>query len=802
MDEKTLKVLEYSKVIDKLASYASFSASAGLAMKLKPFNDYELIYTLQKQTGEAQLLISTTDISGIGSAYDVRGLVDRASRGGVLEPAEMMDIKTTLIAGRELLRVFERKELQFPLLLAILRQISLPVGLIENINQVISDQAEVLDSASIRLGRLRSELKTTHERLFSKLQRIIADTRTAPLLQEGIITQRDGRYVVPLRAEFKGQFKSIVHDQSSSGATLFVEPLVIVDLNNRLRELELEERNEVHKILGELSLKIGERAFEITGNVDALAHFDMAIMRAKYALDLKAVEPVFSNNKKEEIAPVGCIKLLHARHPLLDPGKVVPIDVIFDPGTYCLVITGPNTGGKTVTLKTVGLLVLMAQSGLYIPAQSGSELGIYRRVFADIGDEQSIEQSLSTFSGHVKNLVHILGHADSSSLVLLDELGAGTDPQEGSTLARAILEYVLIKKITSLVATHYPELKAFAYNRAGVMNASLEFNLKTLRPTYHLVLGIPGRSNALIIAERLGMPSEIIENARTMLKPDDLETDNLLDEITRQRDASKKVRSSADRMRSEVEKLQKELRERLDGIENERTQIVLTAREQAEKDVEDLLSEIEMTRRELVKARQPLKQVTQVKKSAESIRSLIKKPLGEAGKSVASPEKNIAAPYQIGDKVFISSLQMRAVISDIGEDDVEVQFGSLRARTVLADIKKEEPSSSLKSDKSGKFMVKMAAAPPRPTVFRESPGLELSIRGQRVDDAQAMVERYLENAYMAHLPFARIVHGKGTGTLRKVVQEMLMASSYVESWEIAGEKEGGAGVTVVKFKPD
>jgi len=352
------------------------------------------------------------------------------------------------------------------------------------------------------------------------------------------------------------------------------------------------------------------------------------------------------------------------------------------------------------------------------------------------------------------------------------------------------------------VATHYPELKAFAYNRAGVMNASLEFNLKTLRPTYHLVLGIPGRSNALIIAERLGMPSEIIENARTMLKPDDLKTDNLLDEITRQRDASKKVRSSADRMRSEVEKLQKELRGRLDDIEKERTQIVLNARGQAEKDVEDLLSEIELTRRELVKARQPLKQIAQVKKSAESIRSLITKPVVEPDRSVSSPSKKTTVPFHIGDKVFISSLQMHAVISDLGDDDVEVQFGSLRARTVYADIQEVESARILQSEKSGKVMLNKASTPPRPTVFRESPGLELSIRGQRVDEAQAMVERYLENAYMARLPFARIVHGKGTGTLRKVVQEMLMASPYVESWEIAGEKEGGAGVTEVKFKTD
>ncbi len=527
--------------------------------------------------------------------------MNRASRGGVLDPAEIIEIRDTLIAGRDLLRVFERKEAQYPLLLSILKQISIPLGLIENINKIISEQVEVLDSASIRLGQLRSELKVTHARLFSKLERIIADTRTAPLLQEGIITQRDGRYVVPLRAEFKGQFKAIVHDQSSSGATLFVEPLVIVDLNNRLRELELEERNEVHRILGELCMKIGEKAAEITDSVEALAHFDLAIMRAKYAIDLKAVEPVFCNTKKDDPSLVGDIKLLQARHPLLDPEKVVPIDVIFDPGTFCLVITGPNTGGKTVTLKTIGLLVLMAQSGMYLPAQSGSEIGIFQEVYADIGDEQSIEQSLSTFSGHVKNIIHIIGLADSHSLVLLDELGAGTDPQEGSTLARAILEYLLSRKITSLVATHYPELKAFAYNRAGIMNASLEFNLKTLRPTYHLILGIPGRSNALIIAERLGMPSEIIKSARTLIKADDLKTDNLLDEISRQRDASKKVRSSTDRIRSEVENLQKELKERLENIESERIQIISDARKQAEKEVEDLIEEIEMTRRELIK---------------------------------------------------------------------------------------------------------------------------------------------------------------------------------------------------------
>lgn len=803
MDEKTLKLLEYWKVTDKLAGYASFSASGDLAKELKPSTDLDIIQTLQKQTGEALQLINTTDYQGIGGAHDVRKLVDRASHGGVLEPTDIQEIKSTLVSGRDLLRLFDKKEMQYPLLLKILRQITLPLGLIDSINQIISDQAEVLDNASTKLSHLRSEYKTTHARLFSKLQRIISDSITAAMLQEGIITQRDGRYVIPLRSEFKNQLKSIVHDQSGSGATLFVEPLAIVELNNSLRELELNERNEVHRILAELSQKIGERALDISGIVDAMAHFDLSVMRAKYAMDIKAVEPIFRNNKKNEsgATPIGDIKLLQARHPLLDPAQVVPIDVIFDPGTYCLVITGPNTGGKTVTLKTVGLLVLMAQSGLYIPTQVDSELGLYQKVFADIGDEQSIEQSLSTFSGHVKNIVHILRNADHNSLVLLDELGAGTDPQEGSTLARAILEFLLEKKITCLVATHFPELKAYAYNRMGVMNASLEFNIKTLHPTYHLILGIPGRSNALVIAERLGIPPEIINNARSTLNPDDLRTDSLLDEIVRQRDASKKVRSSADRIRTDVERLQKDLNARLKNIEEERKQIILQTRKQAEKDVEELLNEIEMTRHDLIKARQPLKQIGQIKKSTATIHSLVKKPVSGLGESLIS-QKDITPPrYKIGDKVFIVSLHMPAVITDIGEDDVELQFGSLRARTELADIQKEDPSESLPVKTSSQVKLKMATPPNRPTVFRESPGLELSIRGLRVDDAMILVDRYLENAYMARLPFARIVHGKGTGTLRQVVHEILMASPYVESWEIAGEKEGGAGVTVIKFKP-
>jgi DNA mismatch repair protein MutS2 len=802
MNEKSLKLLEFSKVSNRLADYASFSASADLAKALKPQVDPVVIKILQKQTGEGQLLLSTSDFTGIGGAHDVRDLVERAARGGVLEPAEIQDIKATLISGRDLLRIFERKEDRFPLLLQILKQISLPLGIIENINQVISDQTEVLDTASTKLAHIRTELKVTHERLFSKLQRIIGDTHTAPMLQESIITQRDGRYVIPLRSEFKGQLKSIVHDQSSSGATLFVEPLVVVEMNNKLRELELEERNEIHRILAELSRKIGEQQKEISGIVDALAHFDLAIMRARYALDIQGVEPewVGTDYGNKSGMPSAPIKLLQARHPLLDPEKVVPIDVLFEPGTYCLVITGPNTGGKTVTIKTVGLLVLMAQSGMYIPAQSGSELGVFETVFADIGDEQSIEQSLSTFSGHVKNLVHILRFANERSLVLLDELGAGTDPQEGSTLARAILEYLLDKRITSLVATHYPELKAFAYNRSGAMNASLEFNLKTLRPTYHLILGIPGKSNALVIAERLGMPSEIIEKARAALSPEDLQTDNMLDEIIRQREASRKVRSSADRIRSEVEKRQQELDMRLENIEVERRQILASAHKQAEADLDEFYSEIELARRELGKAHQALKPIGEISKSADSIQQMIKSM--DVPNVVSSMDASPASTYKAGDKVFILSLQMRATITEVGREDVEVQFGSLRARTQLSDIRMDRPDDKVGKVETGRSKLQRSPSPPRPEIFRESPGLELSIRGKRADDAISLVEKYLDQAYMARLPFVRIVHGKGTGALRQIVQDLLKSSPYVENWELANEKEGGAGVTIVWFKTE
>jgi len=576
MDEKTILTLEYTKVLERLAGYASFSASAELARSLRPTADYDQVLQRQARTTEARRLLDVNSDVGIGGAHDVRPLVDRAARGGVLEPSELLSIKDTLISARVLFRAFERGAETYPALAEIGKNLVPPPGIVDIISRTISDRAEVQDSASQKLAAIRSQIKVAHDRLLTRLQKMVNDSKVGPMLQEALITQRNGRYVIPLRAEFKGRVRSIVHDQSSSGATLFVEPLAVVELNNEWHELQLAERDEVRRILAEISDQVGAVAEPIKALVEALAQIDLALMCAKYAEDLRATAPVLESlrGKGRPNHPGSVIRLYEARHPLLDQETVVPVDVVLDDQTFAVVITGPNTGGKTVTLKTVGLLVLMAQTGLHIPARSGSALSVFHNVFADIGDEQSIEQSLSTFSGHIRNIVRILRRADEKTLVLFDELGAGTDPQEGAALARSLLQHLVERRITCMVATHYPELKIYAHSTSGVINASMEFDLHTLRPTYRLTIGLPGRSNALAIARRLGLPQEIIEGEKSTLDPDVLHAEDLLNEIHRQRDLARKARQKAENELREVEKQQAKLAKRLEMIEDERREIL------------------------------------------------------------------------------------------------------------------------------------------------------------------------------------------------------------------------------------
>jgi DNA mismatch repair protein MutS2 len=760
---------------------------------LRPTNDLTLAQERQARTTQARRLLSEYPDLNIGGARDIRAQAELASRAGVLSPEDLLDIKGTLIASRDLQRFFNKLDLDCSHLQVIASDLTPPPGLVEAISRVVSDKSEVLDSASTRLASLRREVKTANERILSKLERLINDSHTAKMLQEAIITKRNGRYVVPLRSEYKGRMRCVVQDQSSSGVTLFVEPLAVVELNNQWNQAVLAEKEEERRVLAELSALVGDNLSGIQANVRALAALDMAFACAKFADDLHAAEPVlvereWKKDEKQEII----LQFTHARHPLLDQETVVPIDIALEKGTRALVITGPNTGGKTVSLKTAGLLVLMAQSGLHIPAQSGSQTCVFRDVFADIGDEQSIEQSLSTFSGHVTNIVRILKKANSKTLVILDELGAGTDPQEGSALARAILAHLLRRNIPSLIATHYPELKAFAHSTEGAMNASVEFNAQSLKPTYRLIMGLPGRSNALAIAKRLGIKDEIIQDAREMVSPGDLRTEDLLDEIHRQLENARQERAQAENLKSDLEADHQALVERLENIESERITVIEEARRASQRELDALRDEIE----EIKKQAQTISSSTKKKKE-------IIKQIKDLEEKVAEPvEKqdfsdNQRRPLRIGDRVFIRNLKTEGKVLTIGEENVEVQIGKMRVKADLGNIQRSKKNTA----KSKHAAERSEEAPASTNVsMQSSPGIELHLRGMRADAALEKLENYLDEAYAASLPFARIVHGKGTGTLRQLVRQALSQSSLVARWENAMGNEGGEGVTIVHFK--
>jgi DNA mismatch repair protein MutS2 len=815
IDQKTLHTLEYEKILERLAGYTAFGASAEKARRLQPVNDIDEARRRQAETSEAaQLLVTHSDLT-IGGARDIREKVDLARHSGVLDPNDLLDVKYTLVAARTLRRTFERLTEQYPRLWSIAEHLTPPSGLIDAISRALSDRGDILDSASDKLANIRRDLRVARERLLSKLQRMASDPKNAPMLQETLITQRDGRYVLPLRSEFKGRIKSIVHDQSASGATLFVEPLAVVELNNQNRELQLAERDEERRILAELSRMTGMNAESILGTVDAVADLDLALARARYAEDLHASEPVLHALNPKQLAgsqdaaphPGSRIRLVRARHPLLDPETVVPIDVELDDRTYALVITGPNTGGKTVALKTVGLLALMAQSGLHIPAGSGSEISVFHDIYADIGDEQSIEQSLSTFSGHIKNIIRILEKADQRSLIILDELGAGTDPQEGAALARAILTDLLSRGITTLVTTHHPELKAFAHATPGVVNASVEFDLETLRPTFHLTIGLPGRSNAVAIAQRLGLPEGIIKSARAEISPEDLRADDLLDEIHRQRDRARQARDEAEKARRQVEGLRRKLEQRLEAIEDERRSVLESARAEAAEEVKSLQDDIRETRRALSRARQPLDALKLVEEQSEHLEQVVEQPVERTPPDVGGLELEAGAQgsdrraIRLGDKVYLRTLGTQGVVSSISADEAEVQVGVLRVRTRLADLQRAGEAVEVQAAAQSPRRNNPAQDEARPAVRSlgltpSSPGMELDLRGQRAEDALDSLERYLDAAYLAGLPFVRIIHGKGTGRLRDVVRQALGQNPHVRSHEPGGEKEGGDGVTV------
>ena len=788
MDEKTLRTLEYDKIIEKLGNYTAFGASREKALALKPVIDLNKARQILDETEEARLLLETEPSTTIGGARDVRELVEGAARGVLLTSGEFLDVKATLISARTLGRQLEHIAATYPYLAEIGLSFPGPMGLVDMISSTISERGEVLDSASSKLGHIRSELGISHDRLITRMQKLLNNSKIAPYLQEALVTQRDGRYVIPVRAEAKGRVKAIVHDVSSSGATLFVEPLQVVDLNNRWRELQVAEKDEVRRILADLSDKIGEHANEIISAVETLADLDLVFAKAKYADAIKATKPVLKGFSPEKNGPNPgmTLRVWQARHPLLDPETVVPIDIDIDKKTYVLLITGPNTGGKTVTLKTVGLLVCMAQAGLHIPAQAGSEFSLFKAVYADIGDEQSIEQSLSTFSGHITNIIRILDEADQKSLIILDELGAGTDPQEGAALAQAILTFIVEKGFPTLVATHYPELKAYAHSAQGVMNASMEFDIESLRPTYHLTVGLPGRSNALAIAKRLGLREDIIELAKSKIDPSELRAEDLLDEIHRQRDLTRNARAAAEADQKEVEQLREELNTRLENIEDERLELLANAKEKVQEEVGSLKEDILKIRGQLSQARQPLEVIHQVEAQVKEIKEAVKTP-DERRRVKEDIPQPLTRAIRLGDKVRLRTLDKDGIVTSLSKDEAEIQIGNLRVRVELYDLDliggKVEDKSSEEVGGISNFRV-------------ESPGVELPLRGMAVDEALEALENYLDRAFVAGLPYVRIVHGKGTGKLRTAVRKELKKNSQIERFAAGEPSEGGDGVTV------
>lgn len=796
MDDKTLQTLEYPKILERLTRYCAFNASAEKARALKPTSDLYEARRRQAVTAEAVKLLGLRPDTTIGGARDVRDYAEAAARYVVLEPNQLLDIKYTLIASRSLRRIFEKQSDQFPHISELALRLPPPLGLVDAISRTLSERGEVLDSASDKLASIRRDLRIQHDRLLSRMQSMLSNPDIAPYLQDNLITQRDGRYVIPLRADFKGKVKAVVHDSSSSGATLFVEPLSVVEQNNKYRELLLEERDEVRRVLAELSRHVGEYAAVLMEMVNAIADLDLAFSCAKYAEDIHAYEPLIlpfreqAPNQNPTRHPGVSIHLREARHPLLDPETVVPIDVELDPQTYALIITGPNTGGKTVTLKTVGLLALMAQTGLHIPAHSGSQISIFKHIYADIGDEQSIEQSLSTFSGHITNIIRILKDADRQSLVILDELGAGTDPQEGAALARALLTHLLERGITTLVTTHHPELKAYAHSMPGVVNASVEFDLESLKPTFHLTIGLPGRSNALAIAERLGLPDEIVTKARAEINPTNLRAEDLLDEIHQQRDLAHTARRQAENARQEAEAIRFKLASRLDGIEEERRELLEEARAEAESKVKSIRKELKKLRREFKQLRQPIDALNEIEDKIQELEGEVEVPVERRVPDVAPVQGSI----RLGSKVRLRTLGNEGIVTALSEDEAEVQIGVLRIRARLSELElkggdQADRDEQRKPERSQQVLRR-----------HESPGVELDMRGQRAEDALDTLESYLERAYLAKLPWVRIIHGKGTGKLRNVVREALSQHPHVSSFESGKHNEGGDGVTVAKIR--
>jgi DNA mismatch repair protein MutS2 len=786
-----ITTLEFDAVREQLARHTSFSAGRALALELRPTAGLEEARRRQTATGEALKLPGLRPGLHLGGVHDVRPLAERARVGGVLGPEELLDVASTVRGARAWRRALGPLRDETPTLLELADSyLGDHPGLVEDIQDAIGEGGEVLDSASPALGRIRTELRGAHDRLVTRLREIMAAPPFRDVVQDPVVTQRAGRYVIPIRAESRGQVPGIVHDQSASGATLFVEPLAAVEMGNRWRTLRLDEEREVERVLRALSQEVGEQADQLNSSVEGLAQIDLIRAAAALAEQHRATAPELVGLPRP--AGQAVLKLNKARHPLLT-GEVVPITLELGGEFDVLLITGPNTGGKTVALKTAGLLSLMAQAGLFVPADEGSLVAVFERVQADIGDEQSLQQSLSTFSGHISRIVRMLRDADSCSLILLDELGAGTDPQEGAAIARALLDFLRERGAYVVATTHYPELKSYAEATPRVQNASVEFDIQTLSPTFRLMIGTPGRSNALAIAERLGMPHEVLDSARAYVTPQARETEALLDEIARERTIAEDARARALKEAAEAATLKVRARAALRDAEKKHRDVWERAQAAADEELTELRREAHRVRLQLQSARER----SSVEPAREAIEAALRLPSFTAPPApiVPEPEPETAQPatIQLGAEVVVPRLGLPGRVLAIRDDTVEVEVLGRRVRMSLDELEgASRPTAAERRAVRPERLPTIAIASPRGEV-----PFQLDLRGMRRDEALERLEQYLEDASLTGLPQARIVHGKGTGAIRQAVREALRRSPHVARFAPEPDASGGDGATQV-----
>lgn len=787
MIERVLRVLEFDKIKEELGQYVASSLGKEKARQLVPSFAFEEVKRLQAETDEAAQVIRIKGQVPLGGIFDIREHIKRAQIGGMLHEAELLNIASTIYGSRRIKKFIddlaEEEEKKLPILKEYSDQIFPLVELERSIKNCIDDNGVVMDSASEKLRSLRQRLRSIEARIREKLENITRSSSSQKMLSDAIITIRNDRYVIPVKQEYRNAFGGMIHDQSSSGATLFIEPQAVVQLNNELRELKASETQEIERILRELSRLVADDSEMLLQVVEVLAALDFIFAKAFYGQKLKATKP--------ELNDQGIIKINKARHPLIPSDEVVANDIELGEDYTAIVITGPNTGGKTVTLKTVGLLTLMAQSGLQIPALDGSKMAVFSSIFADIGDEQSIEQSLSTFSSHMTNIVEILKRVDFDSLVLFDELGAGTDPQEGAALAISILDFVIQRGARVIATTHYPELKAYGYNRKDVINASVEFNVETLSPTYRLLLGIPGRSNAFEISQRLGLDQRVIEQAKAHMSAESTQVETMIASLEASQLKAKEDLRQAKAIRESAEKLKGELTQKLEEFERERENLYKQAEEKANEALQKAKKEAEQI---IANLRKLQKEAALQIKEHELIEA--KKSLEEATPNLVNKAKQTkAAPAtqkQLlpGDEVKVLSVGQKGhIVEQANEQEYIVQLGIMKMKVNVKELEyvkrpKEVETKPLATIRGSRHHVKP----------------ELDLRGERYEDAMLRVEKYIDDATLAGHPSVQIIHGKGTGALRKGVQELLKKHRSVKNFRLGNFNEGGSGVTVVELK--